>query len=265
MLEFTYAPLPDREAYLERIGWTGSVRPTLETLHGLIRAHQMAVPFENLDCCLTKEPISLEIGRVFDKIVTRHRGGYCFELNGLFMTLLRDLGYDAWSVFARVQLMSDELRAVCHRGTVVRLEGREYYCDVGMGGSMAPFAVEISPEKQTRFGETFWVEALGNGWFAEKRFTGSGVGQEPAEKNVVVFAAAPALTEDFEPYNYVEWALPDSTFVTRGPTASLRTETGYKNVRKGVFTVRDGETVTSREISAKELLPLLEKEFGLVL
>ena len=261
MLGITYAPLPEREAYLKRIGYSGGTEPTLDNLHALIRAHQTAVPFENLDC-VSRTPILLEVERLFDKIVLRRRGGYCFELNGLFMALLRDLGYDAWSVLARVQIASDSLREICHRGTLVRLDGKEYYCDVGMGGSMAPFAVELSDRRQTLFGETFWVEPLGNGWFIEKRLSGNGA-EEPAEKNVVVFAPLPVLAEDFEPYNYVDWARPDSSFVTRGPMAALRTETGYKNLRNGTFSVRDGGTVTEREIPPEELSSLLKAEFGL--
>ena len=91
MLGITYAPLPEREAYLKRIGYSGGTEPTLDNLHALIRAHQTAVPFENLDC-VSRTPILLEVERLFDKIVLRRRGGYCFELNGLFMALLRDLG-----------------------------------------------------------------------------------------------------------------------------------------------------------------------------
>ena len=118
--------------------------------------------------------------------------------------------------------------------------------------------------RQTLFEETFWVEELGNGWFVEKRLLGGGA-EGPAEKKVVVFAPLPVLAEDFEPYNYVDWARPDSFFVTRGPVAALRTETGYKNLRNGTFSVRDGEAVTEREVPPEELPKLLRKEFGLEL
>ena len=247
--------------YLERIEYSGGTEPTLENLFALQKAHFTHVPYENLDIYYGHE-FTLAVEEVYDKIVNRRRGGYCFELNGPFMALLRDLGYDAWSVLARVQIASDSLREICHRGTLVRLDGKEYYCDVGMGGSMAPFAVELSDRRQTLFGETFWVEPLGNGWFIEKRLSGNGA-EEPAEKNVVVFAPLPVLAEDFEPYNYVDWARPDSSFVTRGPMAALRTETGYKNLRNGTFSVRDGGTVTEREIPPEELSSLLKTEFGL--
>lgn len=73
----------DRSAYLARIGYQGPVVPSMETLRGLHLSHVLTVPFENLDIHLGR-PISLEPSALFEKIVTSRRGGYCFELNGLF-------------------------------------------------------------------------------------------------------------------------------------------------------------------------------------
>ncbi len=76
----------DRSAYLARIGYEGALTPAIETLRGLHRAHVMTVPFENLDIHLGR-PISLDPADLFRKIVVDRRGGYCFELNGLFALL----------------------------------------------------------------------------------------------------------------------------------------------------------------------------------
>lgn len=83
----------DVAAYLERIGYTGDATPTRETLRELHLAHLQAVPFENLDIILGR-PLSLEPDRLFDKVVRKRRGGFCYELNGLFAILLRELGFD---------------------------------------------------------------------------------------------------------------------------------------------------------------------------
>ena len=91
----------DRAAYLQRIGYHGSLEPTAETLYGLHRAHMLAVPFENLDIHLAR-PIVLDQDALFDKIVRRRRGGFCYELNGLFAALLRDLGFDVTMLAAGV-------------------------------------------------------------------------------------------------------------------------------------------------------------------
>jgi N-hydroxyarylamine O-acetyltransferase len=87
-------------AYLTRIYYTGPTDPTVPTLFALQRAHLYAVPFENLDIHLGR-PISLESPILFDKIVTRNRGGFCYELNGLFSLLLTALGYTVILLNAR--------------------------------------------------------------------------------------------------------------------------------------------------------------------
>ena len=82
----------DAGAYLDRIGYSGPTEPTAETLVALHRAHMLAVPFENLDIHLGRRNV-LDPEHVFDKVVRRRRGGWCFELNGLFALLLETLGY----------------------------------------------------------------------------------------------------------------------------------------------------------------------------
>src|SRR5437762_14222540 len=88
-------------AYLQRINYRGSPEPNAQTLRELHRAHMLTVPFENLDIHLGR-PITLGQAALFDKIVTRRRGGFCYELNGLFAALLRALGFDVTMLSARV-------------------------------------------------------------------------------------------------------------------------------------------------------------------
>src|SRR3569833_2383178 len=84
------------DAYLERIGAARS--PGLAALH---RLHQTAVPFENLSIHLG-EPVPLTPEDLYDKIVSRRRGGFCYELNGLFALLLENLGHEVTRLAARV-------------------------------------------------------------------------------------------------------------------------------------------------------------------
>ena len=90
--------------YFERIGWDGPRPPTpsLEVLHALTAAHTQAIPFENLDVLLGRG-IQLGFDAVFDKLVRRRRGGYCFEQNGLFLHVLQALGFAATPLSARVR------------------------------------------------------------------------------------------------------------------------------------------------------------------
>ena len=88
-------------AYLHRLGVRGPVPPTAKTLHQLHEAHLLAVPFENLSIHW-QEPIVLSDDALFEKIVVRRRGGFCYELNGLFAALLRSLGFNVTMLSAEV-------------------------------------------------------------------------------------------------------------------------------------------------------------------
>ena len=90
----------DTAAYLARIGFRDPVVPTEETLRALHLAHLLTVPFENLDVHLGR-PIVLDEALLFDKIVRRRRGGFCYELNGLFAALPRAIGFDVALLAAR--------------------------------------------------------------------------------------------------------------------------------------------------------------------
>lgn len=267
MYELTYRPLPDVEAYLKRMNYTGSREVCLQTLNDLIYAHQCNVPFENLDCCDYHVPVSLDIDHLFEKVVLKRRGGYCFELNGVFMSLLRALGFDAWSTMCRVAATFTELRPIKHRGIVVRLDGMLYYCDVGLGGAMPPFAVALDGTRQTVRGETYWVEELKEeGWYLLRRLSGTGLkdnGQVvDAERNVVVFSRQAFMEEDFEAYSYQCWAFPDSRFVTRR-MANLRTPDGYMSLENDEWTVCKNRVLTTTKVAPEDLEALLKEKYGL--
>lgn len=108
------------------------------------RKHAFSIPFENLSP-FTGEPVLLEHERLFEKLVLQRRGGYCFELNGLYAWLLSQLGYDFQVFLGRVQTQSPEPGPLTHQFAIVRLGGREWLCDVGFGGRgiRAPMPLEI--------------------------------------------------------------------------------------------------------------------------
>src|SRR5579872_5910517 len=91
----------DVPAYLERIGYDGSLAPTADSLRTLHRLHLLTVPFENLDIGLGRE-IVLDPERFVEKIVGRRRGGFCYELNVAFAELLTALGFQVTLLSARV-------------------------------------------------------------------------------------------------------------------------------------------------------------------
>src|SRR5712664_4710312 len=91
----------DTKAYLERIGYSGPTRPSLNVLRRLHRRHLLSIPFENLDIHLNR-PIILSKAAFYEKIIKHHRGGFCYELNGSFAALLTRLGFKVTMLSARV-------------------------------------------------------------------------------------------------------------------------------------------------------------------
>jgi N-hydroxyarylamine O-acetyltransferase len=126
---------PDLAAYLERIGFRGQTRPDLDTLSELQRIHAHTVPFENIDVQL-RRPVELDLQVCFDKIVRRRRGGWCYELNGVFGCALQEIGFDVTRLCAGVMReRAGDAQLGNHLCLLVRLD-RPYLVDVGFGGSL---------------------------------------------------------------------------------------------------------------------------------
>lgn len=124
----------DLDQYFTRIGYHGPRTPRLATLDALTHAHTHRIPFENLDVLLGR-PIELATDAIFDKLVRRGRGGYCFEQNGLFLAVLRELGFDAKPLSARVRIDKprDVTPARTHVFVRVEIAGQSFVTDVGVG------------------------------------------------------------------------------------------------------------------------------------
>lgn len=122
----------DVDEYLTRLGVARPAAADLATLRHLQERHLAAVPFENLSSHLG-EPVELDEDALFGKIVRRRRGGFCYELNGLFVALLRELGYDA-SLHAAQVFHADGTPGppLDHAAIVVSL-AEPWLVDVGFG------------------------------------------------------------------------------------------------------------------------------------
>jgi N-hydroxyarylamine O-acetyltransferase len=122
-------------AYLQRIRFDGSVRPDLETLSAIHRAHQYAIPFENLDVLL-RRPLTLDPEANYDKLVRRRRGGWCYEMNGVMEWALQEIGFDVMRVSAGVmRVQAGDAQLGNHLCLLVYLD-EPFLVDVGFGGSL---------------------------------------------------------------------------------------------------------------------------------
>ncbi|MGA8112105.1 MAG: arylamine N-acetyltransferase [Actinocatenispora sp.] len=139
----------DVAGYLRRISYSGPVRPDAATLTALHRAHLAAVPYENLDIQLGRPP-TLSPEALYDKIVCRGRGGFCFELNGAFGLLLTALGFEVRHVEGAVhRRRHGEAAWGNHLALLVRTDRGTMVADVGLGdGFLAPLPLEIGTYRQ---------------------------------------------------------------------------------------------------------------------
>ena len=260
MYEFTFEGYNEDQCreYLRRIGAEYDGRPTRENLDLLISRHQKAVPFENLALVMDWGSIDLDPQALYQKIVTDRRGGFCFELNGAFLLLLKGLGYDAVGCMARVGIpFIGELLRLDHRGILVRLDGKQYYCDVGMAGPKADWAVEMNGQKQTRHGQTYWVEDTFEGWKMLKN-----EGSE-SDGSVIIFAPVPMLPMDFEGNCRFLVERGDTPFHTERMVNICR-EDGYIDLRNNTLKIASGGQVTEQEFPEKEFSKILKKHFGII-
>ena len=123
----------DKGKYLDRIKYSGGLEPSLDLLKKLQKNHLLNIPFENLDIHF-KVSIKLNIDRIYEKIVQNNRGGFCYELNGLFYELLRSIGFKAKRISARVYNKDNTYSPEFdHFTIIVKIDNIDYLTDVGFG------------------------------------------------------------------------------------------------------------------------------------
>lgn len=118
-------------AYLDRLQLKRAGKPDIECLKHIHRAQHCHIPFENFDIVLGKN-IDLAPPAIFNKLVQRNRGGYCFELNQLLLMALQHLGFEARALLARVQLREPP-SGRGHQISLVTIDQQQWIVDAGFG------------------------------------------------------------------------------------------------------------------------------------
>jgi N-hydroxyarylamine O-acetyltransferase len=248
----------DVKAYLERINYQGPLTPTAETLRQLQLAHLLTVPFENLSIH-AGEPIVLEDEALFDKIVRRRRGGFCYEANGLFAALLRALGFQVVMLSAEVADGAGGFGpAFDHMALMVNIEQR-WLADVGFGDSfLEPLLIDERG-----------AQVQGDGAY---RITPDGAYLILMQRKGVGWEAMYRFTLDA--YSYADYAgmcryhqtSPQSHF-TRARICSRATEDGRITLSEMRFitTTGGGERRERSLTDEDEYAAVLRERFGIVM
>jgi N-hydroxyarylamine O-acetyltransferase len=243
-------------AYLHRIRFEGSVRPDLGTLRAVHRAHQYAIPFENLDVLLHR-PLVLDPEANYHKIVNRRRGGWCYEMNGVMGWALKQMGFEVMRMSAGVmRVQAGDAQLGNHLCLRVCLD-QPYLVDVGFGGSLAeplPLSAMEREDRPFRLG----LSEVGDGYwrFAE-------VAQGDSEAFSFDFRAAPADEELLARKCQFLQSDPASPF-TQNLVVQRRTADSHLSLRGRVLTAIQATRVDKQLLnSADELVATLRDSFGL--
>ena len=246
-------------AYLARLNYSISVKPDAETLHGLQFAHLLNVPFENLDIGL-KRPIQLSEEALWEKIIVHKRGGFCYELNGLFARLLKQIGFDVTYLNGRVFNREGNLGIdFDHLALLVRVPSQSvrWLADVGFGDSFnEPLSFEEHGE-QAQGLRAYRLEQTPSGYITwQKNYDGS------RERQYFFDLQPHRFPREYEAACLYHQTSPHSSF-TRGSIISRATPDGRVSLEDGwLIVTRDGRREKRPVADQAEYQALLKEHFG---
>jgi len=245
--------------YLQRLGFDAPPAPTLETLRQLQLRHTGAFPFENLTTLLG-QPVLIDLPSIEQKVLHDGRGGYCYELNNLFLALLQTLGFEARGITGRVVMNQPEgaWTARTHRLSLVTLDGVRYITDVGFGGMVptAPLILDTEDEQLTPH-EPYRIEQHADGYTLRANVGGEW-------RAMYIFDLQRQEDIDYTLGNWYVSTHPESSFVKQLMVA--RTGEGWRRtLNNGSFAIhRMGSESERRQVTdVDELIGLLEREFDI--
>ncbi|ALW86466.1 hypothetical protein AUC43_16055 [Hymenobacter sedentarius] len=196
----------DLAAYTARIGYQGPLTHSLDTLVGLHLAQAFSIPFENLDIHLNR-PIGLDPASLMQKLVQEKRGGYCYELNGLFRLVLQQLGFRVTCLVGRNLLAGPPLRPRAHQVLLVEVAGQPWLVDLGFGtnGLIEPIPLEAGPEHRQFFDAYRLQAAPQHNFHLQLHMQGQW-------QSLYTFTLDEAQPSDYQMMNFYYSQSPDSPF-----------------------------------------------------
>ncbi|XP_056391737.1 arylamine N-acetyltransferase, pineal gland isozyme NAT-10-like [Hyla sarda] len=253
----------DLKAYLQRVNLRHCAPSSFSSLREIHRHHVHSVPIESLSMH-SGEKIILDFSWIYEKIVVRRRGGFCYENNGLFLWVLQQLGYHPKVLAARV--LDPKLGIYGppfdHILMTVELEGRIWLCDVGFGeGIIEPIPLEDGWEEE-QDNNVFRLRVEGDEWYLERK-------EEEVWRILFKFTLEEWTLDDFREMCEYHQTSPCSFFFQKSfcslqlPCARL-TYIGHRLISTK-YTKGGGSVKTTQELTEEEIPGLLRDKFGIVL
>lgn len=230
------------ESYFERIAYSGDVDTSEQALRGIHIAHTLNVPFENLDV-FYKRPVRLDEASLYRKIVENRRGGYCFEMNGIFSLALKKIGFKVSNLLARVTIDGINYTAKTHQVILVETGSKRWLVDVGFGndGIMAPLLIDENSD-QKQFSHIYRViKDPGLGYVLEKK-------EGDNYNRLYAFTLDECSPEDFEMSNHYTATYPESFFLMMR-MCTMPTKKGRITLTDDQFKVVNNGDITEKAIN----------------
>lgn len=248
----------DLSNYLRRINYTGQVAADSATLHAIMRHQLFSVPFENLDVQAGRV-VSLVPEEIADKLLQRGRGGYCYEVNGLFAMALEALGI-AYRFVAARPMFYPVRRPKTHMAVIAEVDGRQWLCDLGFGsyGIRAPLALDLLDTDIKQDFDTFRLTCDVKGeYLLQAKVEGEWANQYG-------FDLTPQEWIDFVPANYLNATHPDAIFVQKLLIVQHRPE-GRLILLGNVLKTVTAQGVDRQQLAEDDIAHVLKNCFALPL
>lgn len=257
----------DLDAYFARIGFDGVSVPDLDFLRAVHHLHPAAIPFENLSTLL-HEPVPLDLESLQRKLVRARRGGYCFEQNRLFASLLEQVGFEVIPLAARViwNQGAGAINPRTHMILLVGIGGERHLCDVGFGGVTLTAPLEFVCDRvQSTPHEDFRIITRGTEFEAQVCL-GRDKSRRRVWRGMYRFDLQPQMAVDYEMANHYVATHPSSHFRSQ-LSAARPFDSGRYALANTELTVyrRDRPKETRNLTGVVELAATLENLFGIAL
>lgn len=246
------------DAYLERIGYESPLASSVDTFCQLHRAQALHIPFENLDIHLGK-PIRLDPASLMTKLIDQKRGGYCYELNGLFFLVLQHLGFTITNLGGRV-MHNDRPTQKSHQFMMVTIAGKRWLADLGFGGNglVDPLPFEVDVEFRQSL-DTFRLKTDPvYGFFLQHKLMDDW-------RTLYAFTLEEYYPVDYRMMNYFNSNSPDSIFTQKRICTIPRTDARII-LNDFELKIRQGTETTTTQLEDEEAYrKTLERYFGIIL
>lgn len=243
--------------YLKRINYSGSKAVSLDTLIALHQAHVYTIPFENFDIQL-QIPIVLITEKLFDKIVYHQRGGYCYELNGMFCWLLQQFGFNACLISGSIIKGKHFGPQYDHVAILVTIASQSWLVDVGYGDfSLKPLALDSSTPQHD--GKNFYlIKSLNAKTFEVFKWKENENQYHP----IYQLSTEPCRLSDFEPMNLWKQTSDGSHF-TQMLICTIPTKNGRISLINQRLIITEGANKSERILSKLDISEVLAQYFNI--